>query len=102
MEYYIFATEAGATACLDYINATPWFPIVGQSQGVPAPQNQTTTKWVEAPSEMLTGEWAVPRIPNARLDHLEVPQGSRDAFMSAFGQDIRGLDSGDFPSTGEE
>jgi hypothetical protein len=103
MEYYIFATEAGAVACLNYINSTPWFPLAGQVKGQPAPEaNQKTTKWADAPQEMVSGEWAVPRIPESRLNYLEVPQADRDNFIAAFGQDIRQLTSADFPVIEEE
>ena len=101
-EYYVFATEAEADACLNYINSTPWFPIVGKVNGVPAPEKQNTTKWADSPQEMTSGEWAIPRIEEARLDALEVPQEDRDAFMAAFGQDIRTLGPDDFPAPPEE
>jgi len=97
MEYYVFATEAAAQACVDYINGTPWFPIVGTCSGQPAPTKQATTAWVDAPLEMLSGEWAVPRIPESRLDYVGVPQEDRDAFIAAFGQDIRDLTDAHFP-----
>ena len=100
-EYYCFATEAEAQACLDYINGTAWFPIVGNRNGVPDPTAQATTKWADAPTEMASGEWCVPRIPASRLDALEVPQEDRDQFNAAFGQDIRSLDSTDFPDPPE-
>ena len=96
MEYYVFANEASAQACLNYINSTPWFPIVGTKNNKPAPESQTTTSWAESPAEMLSGEWAVPRIPTSRLDHLGVTQDSRNAFLSAFGNDIRDLGTSDF------
>jgi hypothetical protein len=51
---------------------------------------------------MVSGEWAVPRIPESRLNYLEVPQADRDNFIAAFGQDIRQLTSADFPVIEEE
>ena len=102
MEYYVFATEAAAQACVDYINGTPWFPIVGTCSGQPAPTKQATTAWVDAPLEMLSGEWAVPRIPESRLDYVGVPQEDREAFIAAFGQDIRNLANSDFPTEDPE
>jgi len=101
-EYYVFATQAAGDACVAAINGTAWFPIVGKVQGVSAPDNQQTIKWCDGPVEMLSGEWAVPRIPTARLDALEVPQAERDAFLAAFGQDIRELTPADFPTPPEE
>jgi hypothetical protein len=95
-EYYTFPTKAGAQACLDYINASPWFPVVGKKAGEYAPGNQATTQWATAPLELLSGEWCVPRIPNARLDYVGVPDADRASFMAAFGQDIRPLQQEDF------
>lgn len=98
MEYYVFSTQAAAQACIDYINGTPWFPIVGRvvGTGEQAPDAQKTEKWADAPQELLSGEFAVSRIPEGRLDELEVPQAARDQFLAAFGQDIRDLQSSDF------
>jgi hypothetical protein len=98
MEYYIFATRVESDNCLTYINNTSWFPIMGTVQGRPAPLSQHTTSWAKESLEMVSGEWAVPRIPTARLDYLEVPQEDRDAFMTFFGQDIRILTIADFPA----
>jgi hypothetical protein len=95
-DHYVFQTQAQAQACLDYINSTPWFPIIGQINGQPALDAQATTCWAEAPLEMLTGEWAVPRIPETRLDYVGVPQAHRNAFLQAFGSDIRDLSKSDF------
>lgn len=95
-DYYCFATEAEARTCISYINSTPWFPIVGKNNGVDALDKQATTKWCEDPMELVAGGWAVPRIPESRLDYVVVPQADRDAFMLAFGADIRSLESSDF------
>ena len=100
-EYYVFPTEADAQACLDYINGTAWFPIVGNRNGQPAPDAQATERWAEAPTEMASGEWCVPRIPESRLDALGVSQEERDAGMAAYGQDIRELSDSDFPAPPE-
>lgn len=101
-DHYVFQTEAEAQTCLGYINGTSWFPAAGAVMGQPAPGNQVTVKWAEAPREMLTGEWAVPRVPSKRLDIAGVPQEDRDAFMAAFGQDIRPLGPSDFPPVVED
>ena len=102
-EYYVFPTEAEAQACLDFINSTPWFPVKGMVNGQPTPEeNQKTTSWADEVLEMVSGEWVVPRIPDDRLDAVGVPQEDRDAFMAAFGQDIRALTSADFPAPPEE
>lgn len=102
MEFYVFSDQAGAQACIDYINSTPWFPIVGAVNGVPAPDKQMTTCWCDTPRELVSGEWVVPRIPTSKLDALEVPQEDRDAFLAAFGQDIRSLLHSDFVVIEEE
>lgn len=102
MECYVFAAEQSARACIDYINGTPWFPIVGMVNGVPAPDLQKTERWAEAPMKMASGEFAVPRIPEERLDALNVPQATRDQFLAAFGQDIRDLDRDAFPTQNPE
>lgn len=103
MDFYVFATEAEADVCLQAINTSGWFPIKGYIDGVPAPEDKAKTlKWAEAPSEMLSGEWAVPRPPKSRLDFLGVSEAEQAAFVAAFGQDIRDLDSSDFPEPEEE
>lgn len=96
-DYYVFATQAEADACIAAINGTNWFPLVGEVNGVPAPQNQQTTKWCDSCMCMLSGDFAVPRITTDKLDFLGVTQGERDAFLAAFGQDIRTLTDADFP-----
>ncbi len=101
-EYYVQPNETAGLNCVAAINSSGWFPIVGNVKGVPAPQNQQTTQWVEAPIEMLSGEWAVPRIPEEKLDRAGVPQEDRDQFMAAFGQDIRTLGPEDFPEPPED
>lgn len=97
MEYYTFDTEQKAIDCITFINATPWFPIIGKINGIESPDSAKTTCWCEEPLEMLNGNWAVPKIPQTRLEALNVPQVTRDDFISAFGQDIRELSSLDFP-----
>ena len=97
MEYYVFSTEQDAQDCINYINSTPWFPIVGCVNGIPVPDSQQTTSWCDVPVEMLSGDWAVPRIPESRLDSIGVPQVDRDSFLAVYGQDIRDLCSSDFP-----
>jgi len=102
MDYYVFPTQVSAQGCIDYINSTPWFPITGKINGVPAPESQKTTSWCNEPSIMISGEFAVPRIPTNILDSLGVTQEDRDAFIAAFGQDIRDLDNTAFPTIEEE
>lgn len=100
-EYYCFATEDEARACVSYINSTPWFPVVSSVAGQSAPDRAQTLRWVDAPTQMVSGEWAVPRIEVARLDTLGVTQPQRDQFLAAFGQDIRTLSSVDFTNQEE-
>ena len=100
--YYCFATQTEAQSCLDYINSTPWFPIVGKKLGVDDFTSQKTEMWEESTSELLTGEWAIPRIPDSRLDYVGVPQEDRNAFLVAFGQDIRWLEKSEFAQPPDE
>lgn len=102
MECYVHPTETESDNCITAINNSGWFPIVGNRNGTPDPTAQPTTCWCEKGHEMLSGEWAVPRIPEARLDYIGVPQEERDAFLAAHGQDIRDLTSEDFPAPPEE
>ena len=95
MEYYVFQTEDEAQVCIDAINGTAWFPI----DSVRGDQN--TTCWVKSPRQMTSGEWVVPRIPESRMDYLDVPQTERDTFIDVFGQDIRQLDGSYFPQPTE-
>jgi len=101
-EYYVFQVKAQADACVAAINGSGWFPVIGKVNGKPRRYNQQTIKWCDGPVEMLSGEWAVPRIPAARLDALKVPAEDRAAFLAVFGQDIRTLPSADFPAPPEE
>ena len=99
MEHYVFPSEVKALACVNYINNTPWFPVVGRVNGAIAPEDkQKTTKWVEAHIELLSGEWAVPRVPDSRLNYLSVPQADRAEFLAVFGNDIRTLTISDLGS----
>jgi hypothetical protein len=99
MEYYVFQAEQAANRCITAVNGSGWFPIIGNNAatGEPQPDKQQTIAWVEVATEMLSGEWAIPRIPQDRLDYLEVSQEDRDAFLAAFGQGIRDLTHEDFP-----
>jgi len=102
-EYYTFDTEAEAIDCINAINNSGWFPITGKVNGEDAPpENAKTTCWVEVPTEMLNGRWAIPNIPDSRLDFLGVPQAERDGFNSAFGQNNMELTTEDFPVIEEE
>lgn len=97
-EFYCFPDQTAAQACVDAINASGWFPIIGNKNGVPNPSAQHTVAWVDGPTQMLSGEWSIPRIPTAQLDFLGVPQAQRDSFIAMFGQDIRTLTHVDFPA----
>ena len=97
MEFYVFQTEAEANACIFGINASGVFPIAGKTNGVSVLGKTQTTCWVKKARELpATGEWAIPRIPESRLDYIGVPEENRDAFLSVFGQDIRSLSYSDF------
>jgi len=98
-EYYVHATKAASDACNAEINSFPQFPITSKVNGCDCADMQKTTNWAAEGRQMLTGEWATPRIPCCLLDALEIPEENRDAFLTAYGQDIRELDSvTDFPA----
>lgn len=96
-DYYVFQTKPEADACIAAINGTKWFPVIGKVNGVPAPDNAMTLRWQPEPLEMLSGEWAVPRIPDKRLNALKITSATRKAFMAVFGKDVRTLTKEDFP-----
>ena len=96
-EFYVFDAEQKANACINVLNSAAYFPIVGKRKVKPAPDKQQTIRWCDAPMLMLTGEWAVPRVPSYKLDKHNVPKGERDTFMGVFGGDIRTLTPADFP-----
>lgn len=95
MEYYIKATQAEAQASIDQINASGWFPIVGNIAGVPAPHKQQTTQWAEEPVELKTGEWGVPKVPAELLDHINIEQSERDAKLATHEQTVRTVQKAD-------
>lgn len=101
-EFYVFQTEGQAQSCINFINAQPYYPVRGQYRGGPAPDNkQKTERWTDAPREMVSGEWAVPRVPEPTLDYVGVPVEDRQAFLQNFGQDIRTLTVSDFTQPAE-
>jgi len=98
MQYYVFINKFEADACLNAINTSGWFPVVGKVAGVAAPQNKKTTKWADESKELLSGEWCVPRVPKARLDFIGVPEVDQQAFLNVYGGDTRELSRSDFPA----
>ena len=101
-DYYVFDDEAEAIACLDFINTSAWFPITGTYRGLPATKKQRqTTTWVRELTVMANGNWAIPRIPESKLDAIGVSQAERDLFMSYFGDSIQTLDYTAFPPAEE-
>ena len=97
-EFYVFSTEQEANACINVLNAQPYYPVRGKVKGQPADDTkQKTVRWTDAPMLMLTGEWAVPRVPTAILDYVGAPEEDRQGFLAVHGQDIRTLTSDDFP-----
>jgi len=101
-EYYVFPDESSAETCRLYIEGTSWFPITGNKNGSPSEGSQKTTSWCDSVLELMTGEYAVPRIPKKLLDYVGVPQEDRDSFLNIFGQDIRTLNVNDFVQPVEE
>lgn len=109
MEYYVYTTLEEANAALIYIDS--FLPVVGLKDGVPAPLCAQTVAWIDEPLIMLSGEYAIPRISQDRLDNAgELIQADgvwdysgiatqeRIDFVAAHGQDIRELTSDAFPS----
>ena len=97
-DYYVFQTEQKANACVNVLNAQPYYPVRGKVKGQPADDNkQKTERWVEAPTLMSSGEWAVPRVPTAMLDYVGAPEEDRAGFLAVHGTDIRTLTHADFP-----
>jgi hypothetical protein len=96
MEFYVFNTQGQANGCLNAINNSGWFPIIGRNKGAPAPHKQQTIDWRDSPKEMLSGEWAVPRPAANRLDFIGVPANERASFLAVYGGDIRTLTGSDF------
>ena len=90
MLYYTFEDKVIADQCLATIHSNDVFPIINSED------KQSTTKWAEEPLEMLTGSWAVPKIPDERLDTMNMPTEQRQLFLMLFGQDILDLTYDDF------
>ena len=89
-EYYVWNTEVEAQMALDFINTTTWFPIISNNAGtgLPAPDKQQTISWSDNVLERIDGKWCFPRIPEGRLDTLNVPASSRQAYLNAFSPSI--------------
>jgi hypothetical protein len=110
--HYVFQTEEAANAALAAIKV--FLPVVGLKNGKPAPESAQTTDWMTEPTLMLSGEFAVNRVPNERLDnagpleevdgvwkHAGIPMQVRIDFMAEHGQDSRELTEDDFPTIRE-
>ena len=83
--YYICggATEVEAQAALDEINNdTNWFPVIGEVNGISAPENCQTTNWCDNLSETIDGRFVFPCIPMTRLAALDVPQEEISKWIS--------------------
>ena len=112
MEYYVYTTLEEANAAL--VNINTFLPVVGLKKGEPAPLSAKTVEWVNEPSLMLSGEYAIPRIQKERLDNAGdliqvdgvwvysgIPMQDRIDFITSHGQDIRELTRNDFPNIEE-
>ncbi len=113
MKYYVYTTLEEANAAL--VNINNFLPVIGLKNGVPAPLSAKTVEWISEPSLMLSGEYAIPRIPQERLDdageliqvddvwvYSGIPVQERIDFMAAHGQGLRELTRDDFPSIEED
>ena len=105
-DYYVVPTLEAEETLIQAINASGAFPAMGKRNGVVnTDPDSMTTCWVEQGREMITGERAIPRIPEARLDAVDYPQESRDQFLAllaSLGGEIRALSTTDFPTITEE
>jgi len=96
-EYYVHANKGTSNACNTVINNFSRYPITSKVNGVSRPDLPKTTNWATEGRQMLTGEWATPRIPADLLSGFE-SQAAINTFLAAHGQDIRELDTvTDFP-----
>ena len=85
-EYYVWENESDATAAMNYINNSGWFPVVGYNAetGEPQPDCQQTTQWQDTPTQRCDNKWVVHRIPQDILDFLGVSEEQRQAFLNTF------------------
>ena len=83
IEYYVFDTEATATAAEAAICQIGQTPIVGinAATGLPEPEKQKTERWA-IPQQRLDGKWVFPVVPKTITDNY--PQSVRDGFNLAF------------------
>ena len=96
MDHYVFSTESEAVACLEFINSAPWLPLTGKIKGRKAPETKQQTKsWAIVPVKLITGEWAIRRLPSKVLDYAGVPDNERSDFLSAFKPEVRELKASD-------
>ena len=109
-EYYIYPTLEAANAAIAAIGTfLPTYAIHKNDIVI------HTTKWVEEARLMLSGEYAIPRISEKKLDHagpiIEVEgvlkhtglsEEVRLGFMAIHGQKLRMLTAADFPVIEEE
>lgn len=100
-EYYVNDIPT-TIAALAAINGNAVFPITSKKGGQEDENAPKTLNWATTYYELVdengdkTGEGAIERIPAEYLEEMEVPQAEQDAFMTAFGQDIRLLKESDF------
>ena len=94
MDHYVFKSESEAIACLDFINNSLWLPLTGKFKGQKAPETkQKTTSWANAPIKLVSGEWAIRRLPPQILDYVGVSSNDRSDFLDTFKPEIRTLNA---------
>jgi len=85
---------------LKAINNNGMFPVVGMNKGKPAPDKCRTTCWCEEGTQLVNGDWFIPRIPDKRLKALEVSEEEIQKFMdvlTSVGWTIREVEDNEFP-----
>lgn len=99
-EYDVFPNYTKARRALDFINSNPVFPIVGVNQktGKPAPDCAKGEVWIREPipladeNNLPTGEYAIPRIPDNKLDEYAINPASRAQYRANYGGQLRPTD----------
>lgn len=100
MNYYVQPDETTAQAASAAANAFSWLPLVGETNGSAAPESQQMDCWCNGYKELTTGEWAILEIPSTLLTYADADMVEFDAFLAAYGTDIRSLTSASFVHTG--
>jgi len=86
-QYYVWESthEAVAQAALDYINTSPFFPVVGSdTAGNKQPNKQKTLIWAEEIKERSDGSFCFERVPEASMEYMGVHTSNCVIFLDTF------------------